>query len=80
MSVDILSLRSSGGGMQADVSWGWRLGPAGASGIPARTMRLTVPGGDGSPAGTAQSLGALLGQVADRIAADLAAMPPAAKR
>ncbi len=80
VTVDILSLRSSGGSTQSDISWTWRpTDPATLARGPAaslRTVRLSTPAGDGSPAATAQALGALLGQVADRIAADLAAMPP----
>jgi uncharacterized lipoprotein YmbA len=81
VSVDILSFRTSGATVQADVSWGLRGGLPSDPAWRTRVLRLTAPAGDGGGAATAQALSAVIGQLADRIAVDLVATagPVAAK-
>ena len=76
--VDILSLSHAGGQAVLDVSWTLTAGRPGAAATgpvayTGRSLRLTTPSAGPAPGAAAPELSALLGQLADSIAADLTA-------
>lgn len=73
--VDVLALGQSGGQATMDVSWtltaGGRTGRAPPVAYTGRTLRLTAPSAGPGPDAVPADLSALLGALADSIAADL---------
>ena len=72
ISVDVLEFKTSRSGAALEVSW--VIDPAHEPGASRATAVFTTAQGAGDAASTARALGILLGQLADRIVADLLAM------